>query len=185
MGEIVVFYSPEEREGTFALLCLFPRLPFRLILVMTKIPLLLFLVSALAVGTCVAETFCNDNYNTNVKKQSAWCAYYSASDLMVSSSNTFLRAESDNWYAHASIYISSYLSIDSRATQVFTCEPNDFSGNSCSSNSGYFSYQYSSFKYVMICLECHFWLDSCQFDYFDICTAQIPSYGYIPCDTCN
>ena len=153
---------------------------------MFKVSLLIALLLALAVVKCWGQSSCIAHYDVDIAKKSAYCAYYKTSNVDVSSSNTAIYAESDNWYAHASIYISSYKSIDSRATKVFSCEPEEYSGDYCSSKSANFNYMMmGSYKYVMVCLECHYWLGGCNFDYYDICTAESASFAYIPCDICS
>lgn len=116
---------------------------------------------------------------------SAYCFYYSGTEVYISSQNDFMNATSNNIYGYASVWVNDELEVGGH--RLAECKPSSSPGNTCStSQAGTFTYEANGkLTYVMICLECHYWLLYCDFDAYNFCISGNYKSGYVDCPSCN
>ena len=123
--------------------------------------------------------------NFAVNSTSAYCFYYSSNSINIDNTNTFISATSNNLYGYASVYITSSLKISVSADLLAQCIPNQNSQNTCSTGDLEYSFAQNSgsSKFVLLCLECHYWLGECIFDDYSVTMTESFSEGYVDCGT--
>jgi hypothetical protein len=142
------------------------------------------LVALLLLSCCDAYSM-NGTYD--VPSKSAYCFYYKSASFAITNTNTFLNATSDNLYGYASVYLNTYLKIDNNANLLGQCEPHKYAHDTCSTydtSSFYYNSQGTN-TYIMLCLQCNYWLGGCNFDYYFAEMTSSFVAGIVSCSICH
>ena len=129
--------------------------------------------------------FVANGTNFHVSKTSAYCFYYSSSNININNFNTYINATSNNLYGYASVYVSSSLKLNAAANQLAICNPNKNTKNSCSTEDYTFNLSQSgTTQFVLVCLECHYYLGDCIFDDYYVEMTDTITEGDVDCTLC-
>eukprot|EP01100_Stratorugosa_tubuloviscum_P008173 TRINITY_DN3402_c1_g1_i1.p1 TRINITY_DN3402_c1_g1~~TRINITY_DN3402_c1_g1_i1.p1 ORF type:complete len:164 (-),score=58.82 TRINITY_DN3402_c1_g1_i1:336-827(-) len=142
--------------------------------------------------------YCIYGKNLEVKLQRAACLYIPLNnyELNCDPGNICIlnaTGTTDNLYGYVSISISS-----SKETpgdlQYVSCKPRENAAQSCKVTLSNRIFSTPGIAYYIACLECHYWLGSCNFDYYDLCVPDYdPNYATqqpqwstdFPCKNCH
>mmetsp|Transcript_18489 Transcript_18489/g.23429 ORF Transcript_18489/g.23429 Transcript_18489/m.23429 type:complete len:152 (-) Transcript_18489:56-511(-) len=133
----------------------------------------------------VAQSDCFNGTDLEVDNREAYCYYYSSNSLTFDYTEVYLNATSNNIYSHVTVWVNSELA--AAGQKLADCEPMDpTSGNTCNTQDAQYSYQNTdgSTMYVLLCLECHFWIDDCDFDSHNGCMNAAYQEGIVSCPDC-
>ena len=137
------------------------------------------------IGFSQAQFTAQNTTSFAVDKTSAYCFYYSSTSVSISNYDTYINATSNNLYGYVTVYTNSQPAVTVTAVNRAICTPNQNSRNTCSTENISFSYTETTSKaqYVLVCLECHYWLGQCIFDSFFVNMNSPFEQGYVDCPT--
>lgn len=143
---------------------------------------IVFFILAIATAPILAESCYNDTQEVDARE--AYCFYYSSSKIAFDYTTVFLNATSNNVFLHATLWVNSELKVGGH--KLADCEPHDGDDNTCCTSDEMYSYENNdgTSMYVLLCLECHYWLDDCDVDKYQACLDQEAQQGYVTCPEC-
>uniref|UniRef100_A0A7S4I5Q0 Uncharacterized protein n=1 Tax=Vannella robusta TaxID=1487602 RepID=A0A7S4I5Q0_9EUKA len=126
------------------------------------------------------------NGTMSVNKRSAYCYSYGSNNVDISNTNTWINGTSRSGGGRIGVYTSTSNSVTQLSLQLAICTPTQGNQNTCSTEIIGFDYQQTvQFEYVMVCLECHSLISSCNFDSYYLNLKQDPTFtGYVSCTKC-
>ena len=129
-------------------------------------------------------TFSGSDFSLSPK--SAYCYYYFSNNPSFNNINTFMNATSNNIYGYASVWTSPTQNITSDSVQLGSCKPKDGADSTCSTTTGN-TFNYISYdpQYILVCLECHYYLGNCIFEAFNGATTELTDNSYVSCSSCK
>lgn len=146
----------------------------------------LYVLLLLGCCTFITAQYVETGSDLHMDSDSAYCYYYQTSNAYITNTDTYMNATSDNLYAYATVYASTDLGITSSSVLLSKCTPHSSVNDTCGTNTdSTFTYISYDTQYILVCLECHYWLGDCIIDNYTAYLTISPSYGYVSCSTCH